>query len=189
MADAGAGWHDREVVERLLRPAQQRVAFAVARVLELDVAEQRQIGAGDIDVDRVVDHQIGLHERVDPRGVAAEPGHRRAHRRQIHHRRDAGEVLQQDARRHEGEDAQLVAVRRVPVRERQHVRFVHVLPIAEAQHVLQHHLDRVRQARQVDPALLRQRPQAEITHPAGRAIVGPPHPHQITRHGASSTLA
>src|SRR5207244_8206664 len=38
MADPHPGWHYREVVECLLRPAQQRVALSIARVLPLDVA-------------------------------------------------------------------------------------------------------------------------------------------------------
>ena len=35
--DAGVGRHDAEVVERVLAPAQERVALAVARELELGV--------------------------------------------------------------------------------------------------------------------------------------------------------
>ena len=41
--DAGPGWHDAEVGEGLLRPAQQRVALAVALVLAIDVDQERGV--------------------------------------------------------------------------------------------------------------------------------------------------
>ena len=40
VADAGAGRHDAEIVERLLAPAQELVALAVALVFELDVLRE-----------------------------------------------------------------------------------------------------------------------------------------------------
>ena len=41
MDDAGVGRHDAEVVEGVLAPAQERVAFLVARELELGVQLKR----------------------------------------------------------------------------------------------------------------------------------------------------
>ena len=38
MADAGAGRHDAEILERLLAPFQESVALAVALIFEIDVA-------------------------------------------------------------------------------------------------------------------------------------------------------
>jgi hypothetical protein len=46
----------------------------------------------------VIDHQIDRHQRVDPFCVAAELDDAIAHRRQIDHGGDAGEILHQDAR-------------------------------------------------------------------------------------------
>jgi len=56
--DAGARRHHPEVLERLLGPAQERVAFLVALVLEIDVAIEGEGCAEAIDLDRVVDDEI-----------------------------------------------------------------------------------------------------------------------------------
>ena len=97
VADAGARRHDAEVVERVLAPAQEAVALAVALELDVDVLRQR-VGTGeDVDLDRVVDHQIHRHQRIDLLRIAAEPRDAVAHRGEIDHRGHAGEVLQQDA--------------------------------------------------------------------------------------------
>ena len=101
MDDARAGRHDPQVAERGLRPAQELVALAVALVLAGDVEGE---GAGrpeQVDLDRVVDDEVGGDKRVDARGIAAEVGHGVAHRREVDDRRHAGEVLEQDARGHE----------------------------------------------------------------------------------------
>jgi len=47
----------------------------------------------------VVDHQVGGDDRVDPGGITAEAGHRRAQRSQVDHAGHAGEILQNDPRR------------------------------------------------------------------------------------------
>ena len=49
----------------------------------------------------MVDDEIDRHQRIDLVGIAAERGHRVAHRGEIDHRRHAGEVLHQHARRAE----------------------------------------------------------------------------------------
>ena len=95
--DPGVGRHDLEVVKRALAPAQKRVALLVALELELGVALERVGRAEHVDLDRVVDHQLGRDERVDLVRVAAERAHRVAHRREIDDRRHAGEVLHDHA--------------------------------------------------------------------------------------------
>ena len=102
MDDAGAGRHDAQVAQRRLRPAQQLVALAVALVLAVDVERERVGRAEAVDLDGVVDDQVGRHERVDARRVAAEVGHGVAHGGEVHDRGHAREVLEQDARGHEG---------------------------------------------------------------------------------------
>ena len=99
--DAGPGGHDPQVAERGLRPAQQLVALDVPLVLARDVRRVRVGGAPRVDLDGVVDHEVGGDERVHARRVTAECGHRVAHRREVHDRGHAGEVLEDDARRHE----------------------------------------------------------------------------------------
>jgi hypothetical protein len=49
----------------------------------------------------MIDHEIDRNQRVDLGGSPAEMLHRVAHRREIDHRRNAGEVLHQHARRAE----------------------------------------------------------------------------------------
>ena len=77
MADARARRHHANVVERLLGPAQQRVALAVAPVLELDVGLVGVRRAEQVDLHGMIDDEIDRDERVDDRRVAA----RRARRR------------------------------------------------------------------------------------------------------------
>ena len=60
-------------------------------------------GAELVHLHRVIDHQVGRHQRIGAAGIGAHRGERIAHRGQIHHRRDAGEILQQHARRHEAD--------------------------------------------------------------------------------------
>ena len=67
VADAGARRHDLEAAERLLAPAQEEVALAVALELELDVAPERHARRERVDLHRVVDHELGRDQRVDLR--------------------------------------------------------------------------------------------------------------------------
>jgi hypothetical protein len=69
----------------------------------------------------VIDHQFDRLERVDAVRIAAEALDAVAHRREIHDRGDAGEVLEQHARRCE-RDLALGAALQIPLRERLDVR-------------------------------------------------------------------
>jgi hypothetical protein len=93
MDDPGIGRDDAEVAKRLLAPAQERVALAVARELELDVPAERVGGAEVVDLHGVIDDQVRGLQRVDARRIAAERAHRVAHRGEIDDRGHAGEVL------------------------------------------------------------------------------------------------
>ena len=70
--DAGVGRNDAEVVERLLAPAQERVALPVAAELERGV----QVGGVALDVvidlHRVIDDELDRLQRVDLARIAAE---------------------------------------------------------------------------------------------------------------------
>ena len=101
MDDAGR-WRDHpEVVKRLLAPAQELVAFAVALEFALGVERIGRQRAEAIHLHRMVDDQIDLGDRVDAPGIAAQPVHGRAQRGKIGDRRQARVVLQQHPRRHE----------------------------------------------------------------------------------------
>ena len=49
----------------------------------------------------MVDDEVGRHQRVDLRRIAAQVGHRVAHRGEVDDRGHAGEVLEDDPGRHE----------------------------------------------------------------------------------------
>jgi hypothetical protein len=151
--DAGAGRDHLEVLEGALAPAQELVALAVALVLDLHVALERLGGAEHVGDHRVVDHQLGGCERVDPGRVTAELGHGLAHRGQVDHAGDAGEVLHDHPRR--GELDLLVRLRvGVPPGQRADVLLGDVGAVLGAQQVLQQHLQAERQARDVQPLAL-----------------------------------
>ena len=157
--DAGAGRDDLEVVERALAPAQELVALAVALVLDLDVALERLGRAEDVGDDGVVDDHLGRRERVDLGGVAAELGHRLAHRGEVDDAGHAGEVLHDHARRRELD--LLVGVRvRVPAGDRLDVVGGDVGAVLGAEQVLEQHLEREGQALDVE-ALTLHRVEAE----------------------------
>ena len=142
--DAGFRRHDAEVVERGLAPAEERVALAVAVVLELGVQLQRVGRAEVIHLHRVIDDELHGLQRVDLLRVAAERDDAVAHRGEIHDAGHAREVLQQDARGHE-RDFLLPRRRDVPARQRAHVVGLHEPAIFAAQQVLEQDLQRVRQ--------------------------------------------
>ena len=149
MADPGRRRHHPEVVEGLLAPAQERVALAVSLVVALLVDLERLLVAEGVHLDRVVDDQVDVDQRVDRRRVAAEVLHRVAHRGQVDHRGDAGEVLHQHPRRLERDLDRGLGLG-VPGRDRLDVVGGDRLAVLEAQRVLQQDLQRVGQAGDVE---------------------------------------
>ena len=144
MDDARVRRNHAEVVEGLLPPAQERVPFAVALVLKLRVGGERLNGAEVVHLHGVVDDQVHGLERVDASRVAAQPPDALPHGRQIHDGGHPGEVLQQDARRHEG-DFLVRLRRRIPPRQRPDVRRRHVPVVLAPEQVLQQDLEGERQ--------------------------------------------
>ncbi len=144
MADAGAGRHHAEIVERLRPPAEESVALGVASIFELDVLAEGVRAREGVDLDRMVDHEIDRHQRVDLARVAAQGDHRIAHRGEVDHGRDAREVLHEDARGTEG-DLVLARPRLEPMRDGLEVGDRHAAPVLEAQEVLEQYLHRAGQ--------------------------------------------
>ena len=157
MADPGRRRDDAEVVERLLAPAQEGVALAVALVVAVGVDVEGPGVAEGVDLDRVIDHQVDRHERVDLRRVGAELVDRVAHRREVDDRRHAGEVLHQHPGGLERDLVGRLGVR-VPGGDRLDVRGGHRVAVLESQRVLEQDLERVRQARDVELLLQRVEP-------------------------------
>ena len=157
VADARVRGHDREVVERLLAPAQERVALAVAFELALGVEREGVTGGELIDLHGVVDHELGRLQRVDARGIAAEVAHRVAHRGEVDDRGHAGEVLEQHPRGRVGDLAARL-VGRDPFRQRLDVGRLDRAPVLVSEEVLEEDLERERQTRNVVLGLQRLEP-------------------------------
>jgi hypothetical protein len=98
VADAGAGRHDAEIVERALAPLEEHVALHVALVLAVHVHLEGARVAELVDHHRVVDDQVHGVERVDLLRIAAQRLDPVAHRGEVDHGGHAGEILHQHAR-------------------------------------------------------------------------------------------
>ncbi len=159
--DAGAGRDDAKVLEGLLAPSQQEIALAIALVLARDVLGERAGGAEGVDLHRVIDHEVGRHERVDALRIAARACHRVAHRREVDDGGHAGEILEHHAGGHEGQLARFGRLR-VPARQRQHVGGAGEGLVLMSEHVLEQDLHRDRQAIERDTAFLRERAEAVV---------------------------
>ena len=152
VADARAGRDDPQVLERGLRPPQERVALAVALVLARDVGLVGALDAEQVHLHRVVDDEVHRDERVDAGRVAARARDGGAHRGEVHDRRDAGVVLHEDPSGYEGDGG--IARGLGPAREGRHVLVAHVARAGTTEEVLEEDLRRLRQARGVGDALL-----------------------------------
>ncbi len=137
--DAGARWHDLEVVQRLRPPFQELVALAIALILHLDILLERLRRAELVHHDGMVDDEVAGHLRIDLLGVAAEPGHRVAHGGEIDDAGHAGEVLHHHARRAVLDFAVDMACLG-PVDDRLRVLHRGRLAVFMPQHVFQQHL-------------------------------------------------
>ena len=130
----------------------------VALELELGVVLERELLREVVHLDRVVDDQLGGRERVDLGGVASQLVDRVPHRRQVHDRGHAGEVLHQHAR---GRERDLLGrlVGGDPLGDGLDVLACDVLAVLGPQQVLEQDLQRVRQAPHVVVRLERVEPE------------------------------
>ena len=140
VADAGARRHHLEVVEGAGAPAQELVALLVALVLDLDVLLEGVGRAEEVDLHGMVDDEVDGHQRVDLGGIAAERLHGVAHGGEVDHRRHAGEVLHQHARRAIGDLAGRGLVLQ-PVDHGADVVGLDRAPVLVPQQVLDQHLE------------------------------------------------
>ncbi len=166
VADPRARRHHAEAVERLLRPAEQRVPLGVAPVLELDVALVRLGGPEQVDLYRVVDHEIDRDQRVHRRRVSAGARGGAPHRGEVDDGRHAREVLHQHAARHEGH----VAGRSRPGRERAHVVVGDVARARATEQVLEEDAHGVREAGDVADAVVGEPPESVEVDGAGGGL-------------------
>ncbi len=140
MADAGAGRNDAEILECLLAPLEEAVAFAIALIFQIDIVLESQRVAEIVHDDRMVDDEINGNERIDLFRVAAERLDAVAHRSQIHHGGNAGEVLHQHARRAIGDFSASLAAVGKPLGDIFDVRLLDGAVVLEAEQVLKQNL-------------------------------------------------
>ena len=155
VANAGARRDHSEILECRRPPAQEFIPFLITLVFHLDVFLEAVWPGEIIDHDRVVDHEIDRHLRVDRVRRSAEIFRGIAHRGKVNNRRNASKVLHQNTRR---AISDLVAGRALVVEpgfESQDVAFGDRLAIFEAQHVFEQHFERCRQARHIAEAVFR----------------------------------
>ena len=136
MHDAGVGRDDGEIAEAGLSPAEKRVALFVALKFEQRVHFESVGGAEFVDLHGVVDHEFDGLKRIDQRGISAELLHGVAHGGEIDDAGNAGEVLEQDAARSEGDFFFRLGVL-VPGGERGDFFFGDVASVFGAQQVLE----------------------------------------------------
>jgi hypothetical protein len=135
----------RRPVEGRLPPTQKRVTLAVPFVLALGIDEKRCFSAVGVDLDRVVDHEIGWDLWADRRWITAHLCHRVTHRPEIDQRGDTGEVLEQHAGRCEHDLARWGGSR-VPARQRFDIAVIDRVPVLVTEQILEQDLERVWQA-------------------------------------------
>ena len=155
MANAGAGRHHAEIVERARSPAQESVALPVPLIFLVDIDPEGAVGAESVDHDGMIDDEIDRRERIDLLGVAAERGHGVAHGGKVDHGGNAGEVLHQNARRAE-RDLAVASPLLEPERDPANVVGGDGAPVLVAEQILEQHLEREGEARDArKPAGLR----------------------------------
>jgi hypothetical protein len=165
--DAGRRRNHAQALQRRLPPAQELEALRVALELERRVLRGGIGGAEEVDLHRVVDHEVGRTQRVDPLGIAAQLRHRVAHHREVHDRRHAGQVLQHHPRGAEG-DLGVVLARRRPAGQRRDVVAGDGDAVLVAQQVLEQDPDRTRKPRQLAEPRLFDRRQTVMRKPLAR---------------------
>jgi len=161
VADAGPGRDDAEVVEGLLTPTKELVAFEIALVLPACVVFQGLRSSRAVDHEGMVDDQVERHEGIDPAGVGLGGNDGVAHRGKVDDRGHTGEVLHQHACR---------PVRDLPIggpvveprRDRLDVVDGDTAAVLKAQQVLEQDLQGRRQPRNVAQSGLGNRLQAEV---------------------------
>jgi hypothetical protein len=94
----------------------------------------------------VVDDELGREERIDPGRLAAQVAHRIAHGGEVDDGRDAGEILEQDPRRSEG-DLPVRLLTRLPFEDRPRLLRIALARESGANDVLKEHPERIRQPR------------------------------------------
>ena len=95
--------HNAEVAKSGLSPLKEGKSLFVPVEFDLFVAIFGVLGTGDIDLNGVIDDQIGLAKRVDLVGVSTKLLHSSAHSGQVNDSGDTSEVLEEYTSGFEGD--------------------------------------------------------------------------------------
>ena len=180
MHDPRARRHHAEIIKSVLAPTQEFVPFFVTDKFEFDIQVERVAAGKMIDLHRMVDHQVGRHQRVNLFRIAPQSLHGRPHRRQINHRRHTRKILQHDPRRLKRHLDRRRPFRVGPTGQRLHIVLSNDIPVAIPQARFEQHANRKRQLIDFRQPRLLQRRQAinpcltatSIKSIAGRKRIG-----------------
>ena len=146
VADSNIGRHHTTILKCLLSPFEKDVSFTVAFQLTVGVEGERSRTTVLIDLYGMIDDQVDLLEGINPFRVAAHLLDDISHRGKIYNRRNAREVLHQDACR-----TKCNFFFQAPRSERGHQRANVIgrnrLSVFKAKQIFQHYLQRKREFR------------------------------------------
>ena len=97
MDDAGIGRDDAKILERGLAPTQESVALLVALKFEEGIEIEGARSAELVDLNGVVDDEVGGDERIGEFGIGAHGSEGVAHGGEVDNAGHAGEILEKDA--------------------------------------------------------------------------------------------
>ena len=126
-----------------MTPAEELVALLVAFVFTFNIAFECDRGAGNVNLNGVVDDHFSGGQWVNQSRVATEVSNCFTHRCEVHDAGNAGEILHDDARRGELDFGVRLTVR-IPRCERFDVLGSDVCSVFGAQQVFCKNLQRVR---------------------------------------------
>ena len=155
VADAGVGRHHFEIVKCRLAPAEKRVALDVALKFQFGVEAESVDAAEVVHLHGMIDDQFRGQQRIDAFGIAAHALHALTHGGQIDDGGNAGEILQQNARGHEGNF--FFRRSRLPVGERLNIGSVDEAAVFEAQKIFEQNAERERKLGEIGYAVFFER--------------------------------
>src|SRR5687767_4003379 len=152
MTDADTRWNYRKAVERLSSPFQELVPGSIAFELHRHVLFKRIFGAGKVDLNGMIDHEVRWSKWLNYGGVFAKFLYGGTHGRKVDKERHAGEVLQQNARHYERNFFGSLALR-LPIRHRYDVVVVDSGAVTVSQHRLEYNPNAHRQLRNLSDTI------------------------------------
>ena len=167
MDDAVAGWDDAQVLELRHRPAHHAVSLTVPFELRFQVVREGVRGSRTIDTDRVVDHHLDRHDRIDATGIQSARDHRVAHGSQVDQQRHTGRIRHQHPNRMERELARQRITRR-PARQGGDIVTRYGDTVFVTQEVFQKHLQRDRHPLQLDAERITETGETMISYLRGQ---------------------